>query len=236
MWTEDEMVAMSADVKERALDLAYESEVASKLHDLASTGASAQWLAEFLQEAVSHEVLPWQVGEAIAEAVLEDSQGVTLPWNVRRDERNPRASLQGADIVGISDEPQGSRLVFGEVKSSSDQNSPPTVVTGKSGMDKQLERLIEDNKLKFALIKWLSARVDDEAGISFNEALTAFIDSKGTSVRFIGVLVRDTPANKNDVSRRGRALGGQVPEPGSVELYAMYMPRPMAEWTGWVAA
>ena len=73
------MVAMSDDVTERALDLPHESEVASKLHDLASTGASAQWLAEFLGEAVSHEVLPWQVGEAIAEAVLENSHSVIFP-------------------------------------------------------------------------------------------------------------------------------------------------------------
>ncbi len=227
---------MSADITERARDVTFENDVANKLQDLASTGASAEWLAEFLDEAASHEVLSWQVGEAIAEAVLESSHGVNFPWNVRRDERNPRASLQGADIVGISEEPQGCRLVFGEVKSSSDQSSPPRVVTGKSGLDKQLERLIEDNKLKYALIKWLLARVGEAAGTSFDEALTAFIESEGTSVRFIGVLVRDTPASEKDVSRRGRALGGQVPEPGSVELYAMYMPRPMAEWTGWVAA
>lgn len=230
------MAAMSAEVTERALDLAYESEVAGKLHDLASTDTSARWLAEFLDEAVSREVLPWQIGEAIAEAVLEGSRGVIFPWNTRRDERNPRASLQGADIVGISDEPQGSRLVFGEVKSSSDRNSPPIAVTGKSGLDRQLERLIDDNELKYALIKWLAARVGGADGTSFDEALTAFIGSGGASVRFIGVLVRDTPANENDVSRRGRALGGQVSEPGSVELYAMYMPRPMAEWTRWVAA
>ncbi len=230
------MVAMSADITERARDVTFENNVANRLHDLASTGASTEWLAEFLDEAVSNEILPWQVGEAIAESVLEGSQGVNFPWNVRRDERNPRASLQGADIVGISDEPQGCRLVFGEVKSSSDKNSPPTVVTGKSGLDRQLERLVNDRKLKYALIKWLSARVGDAAETSFDEALTAFIESKGTSVRLIGVLVRDTPANEKDVSRRGRALGGQVPEPGSVELYAMYMPRPMAEWAGWVAA
>lgn len=230
------MVAMSDDITERARDVTFENDVADRLQDLASTGASTEWLAEFLDEATSNEVLPWQVGEAIAEAVLENNHGVNFPWNVRRDERNPRASLQGADIVGISDELQGCRLVFGEVKSSSDQNSPPSVVTGKSGLDKQLERLIDDKKLKYALIKWLLARVGDAAESSFDEALAAFIESEGTSVRLIGVLVRDTPANERDVSQRGRALGEQVPEPGSVELYALYMPRPMAEWTGWVAA
>lgn len=153
---------MSADVTERALDLAYEHDVAGRLRDLASTGASAEWLTGFLEDAVSHEVVPWQVGEAIAEVILEKDHSVTFPWNTRRDERNPRASLQGADLVGISNEPLGNRLVFGEVKSSSDVTSPPGVVSGKSGMDRQLERLIDDAKLHFALIKWLVARTEGE--------------------------------------------------------------------------
>lgn len=235
-WTEDEIVAMSADITERALDLAFESDVAERLQDLTSTGASAEWLTEFLDEAVSDEVLSWQVGEAVAEAVLENSHGVIFPWNTRRDERNPRASLPGADLVGISVEPRGCRLVFGEVKSSSDASSPPGVLTGKSGMDQQLERLIEDNRLHFSLIKWLVARVsDEESGAKFDEALAAFVQTRGSSVRLVGVLVRDTYPRESDVSARGRALGERVSEPSSVELHAMYMPKPMDGWIEWVA-
>ena len=86
--------------------------------------------------------------------------------------------------------------------------------------------------MKYALIKWLLARVGDASETSFDEALAAFIDSEGASVRLVGVLVRDTPADERDVSIRGRSLGEKVHAPGSVELHAMYMPRPMAEWTG----
>ena len=228
---------MSADITERALDLTFEGDIAGRLRDLASTGASAEWLTDFLEDAVSHEVVPWQVGEAFAEAVLESSHGVLFPWNNRRDERNPRASLQGADLVGISEEHQGCRLVFGEVKSSSDVQSPPGVLYGKSGMVQQLERLIDNEKLRFALIKWLAARVADGAtGASFDEALAAFVRSSGSSVRLVGVLVRDTPARESDLSARGRTLGERVAAPGSAELHAMYMPRPMAQWVEWVAA
>ncbi|MCY3849376.1 MAG: hypothetical protein OXF75_01060 [Acidimicrobiaceae bacterium] len=236
-WTEAEVVAMSADITERALDLTFERDIAGKLEDLASTGASAEWLTGFLTEAMSRELLPWQVGEAIAETVLENSHGVVIPWNTRRDERNPRASLPGADLVGISDEPEGCRLVFGEVKSSSDTSSPPGVVTGRSGIVQQLERLIDDETLRFSLIRWLFARVDDDAiGASFDEALAAFVSTCGSSVRLVGMLVRDTPANERDVNLRGRALGERVSAPGSVELHAMYMPRPMDRWVEWVAA
>lgn len=228
---------MSTDISERALDLTFETDIARRLKDLPSTGTSAEWLTSSLEEAISHEVLSWQVGEAIAEAVLEDSHGVVFPWNNRRDQRNPRASLPGADLVGISVEPKRCQLVFGEVKSSSDPSSPPGVLTGKSGMDQQLERLIDDRKLHFSLIKWLSARVDDHKTVTlFDKALTAFIQTSGSSVRLIGVLVRDTSACESDVSARGKALGEKVSSPGSVELHAMYMPRPMAQWIEWVAA
>ena len=228
---------MSADITERALDLAFESEITSKLQDLSSTGASAEWLTSFLEDAVSHELLPWQVGEAIAEAVLEDSHGVVLPWNNRRDERNPRASLPGADLVGLSDERPGARFVFGEVKSSSDTSSPPSVLSGKSGMDQQLERLIDEPQLQYALIKWLFARVnDEETEALFDAALSSFVSSSGASVRLVGVLVRDTSPTERDVTTRGKALSERVLAPGSVELHAMYMPRPMAQWIEWVAA
>ncbi len=234
--TEDEVAAMSDDIADRALDLTHEQSIVSSLQ-LASANVSDEWLSDFLEESVSHEVVPWQVGEAIAEVVLEDSYGVVFPWNNRRDERNPKASLPGADLVGISEEPEGGRLVFGEVKSSSDRNSPPGVLSGKSGMDQQLERLIDERKLHWSLIKWLGARVyDDETAASFNKALASFVQTKGTSVRLIGVLVRDTKVNENDVSTRGRSLGDKVEAPGSVELYALYMPKPMANWTEWVGA
>ena len=229
------MVAMSGNTTERALDQNFENDVAQRLQDLASTGASAEWLTRFLDDEPSDEILPWRVGEAIAEAVLEDSHNVIFPWNMRRDERHPRASLPGADLVGISVEPHGCRLVFGEVKSSSDASSPPAVVTGRSGMVQQLERLIDDNRMQRSLIKWLTARIgNDDKAASLDEALIAFVETRGTSVRIIGVLVRDTPPRESDVSARGRALGQRVCEPGSVELHAMYMPKPMDRWTEWV--
>ncbi len=228
---------MSADITERVLDMAFENNITSKLQDLSSTGASDEWLTSFLDKAVSHEPLPWQVGEAIAEVVLEDSHVVVIPWNNRRDERNPRASLPGADIVGLSDEHQEARFVFGEVKSSSDTRSPPGVLTGKSGMVQQLERLVDDQQIRFALIKWLFARVGDEkTGALFDAALAAFVETCGASVRLVGVLVRDTSASEKDVNSRGKALGAKVPVPGSVELHAMYMPRPMAQWIDWISA
>ncbi len=236
-WTEGEIVAISSDITDRVLDLTFERNVAEMLQDLDKTRASSQWLKQFLEEAVSHDVVPWQVGEAIAETVLKKEHQVIFPWNTKRDERNPRSSLPGADLVGISVEPGGHRLVFGEVKSSSDKSSPPSVVTGKNGMNQQLERLAGDDKLRLSLIKWLFAHVhDQETCSSLKEAFAAFVETRGASVRLVGMLVRDTDPSEDDVNARGRSLGEKVTAPGSVELHAMYIPRPMAEWIKWVAA
>lgn len=156
-----------------------------------------------------------------------------------RDKRNPNANLPGADLVGISLEPGRCRFVFGEVKSSSDPSSPPTVLTGKSSMVRQLERLIDDHKLRFTLIKWLFVRVEDQdgnTGTTFDKALSAFVETCGAAVRLIGVLVRDTPARERDVSTRGKTLGEKVQSPGSIELHAMYMPKPMTQWIEWIVA
>ena len=225
---------MSGNISERALDVKSENAVVRKLQDLASTGASAQWLSGFFENAITHEVPSWQVGEAIAHVVLERGGDVIFPWNTKRDERNPRANLQGADLVGISIRPQERQFVFGEVKSSSEDRSPPAVMSGESGMGRQLERLIDNPSLLFWLIKWLGVRVRDAVEAAYDEALTAFVTSNGASIRFIGMLVRDTSPNENDVRASGRTLDEKVSEPGSVELHALYMPRPMREWTQWV--
>ena len=234
--TTDDVATVRGEIVDRVLDLTHERSVIDNLR-LASAKVSGDWLNDFLEEAVSHEVESWQVGEAIAEVVLQNSHGVVFPWNNRRDERNPKASLPGADLVGVSEEPGGSRIVFGEVKSSAELKSPPGVVSGRDGLDQQLERLIDNQDLQFSLIKWLGARVgDDKTRAIFNKALASFVETNSASTRVIGVLVRDTEPDENDVSRRGRALGDRVVAPGSVELYVLYVPMPMDDWADWAAA
>lgn len=59
--------------------------------------------------------------------------------------------------------------------------------------------------------------------------------TRGAALRLVGVLVRDTDPNENDVSTRGRSLGSELGEGGSIELHALYMPTPMDRWTELVA-
>jgi len=228
---------LAADVRERVFDLAFSDEVEAQMRDLAQTDFSTEWLDSFLAAGRQNDVLPWQVGEALVEAVLEAEFAVVLPWNTKRDQRTPKASLPGADLVGLCQVNDEWHLVFGEIKSSSDKACPPGVVHGKSGLVQQLERILNDPSVQFELIRWLMARVPDgELSSGFSEALTRFVNTRGAGTRLIGSLVRDTSPNELDVSTRGRNLGGLIGDPGTAELHVWYLPIPMADWPGLVAA
>ena len=49
-----------------------------------------------------------------------------------RDRRTPRASLRGADLIGFHCENEALFLLLGEVRTSSEKNTPPRVMRGDS--------------------------------------------------------------------------------------------------------
>lgn len=235
--TSDELDAAKPEITERALDLAFCSSLNEHMMDLAQTGMAAAWVSDFLEEANTTNVLGWQVGEALAEALLEADHSVIFPWNGRRDQRIPKASLPGADLVGISVVDGEALLVFGEVKSSSDLSNPPGVLSGKSGMIQQIERILQDRAVQLELIRWLSARATEgDVATLFNEALARFVNSEGNEVRLVGALMRDTAPSEDDVSQRGQQLGDLATGPGTVELLVWYLPIAVKDWPGLVAA
>jgi hypothetical protein len=110
------------------------SEVEARLHDtegaedfeahlrgLANTGFKRDSLGAILAAEVPEE-RDWAIGEAMAEAHLQQAHDVVWPWNMERDKRTPKASLSGADLVGFQVEGDVLRLALGEVKTSSDKN------------------------------------------------------------------------------------------------------------------
>jgi len=143
-------------VNPRLTDQENVAQVEADLRDLATTDMETETIERLLRS--TSPVKPWEVGEAMAECLLEDFYGVIWPWNMERDKRTPRASLPGADLVGFWQEGDDVYLVLGEVKTSEDIHTPPNNMTGRSGMIKQLEGLVHNHKLHFCLMKWLSPR------------------------------------------------------------------------------
>jgi hypothetical protein len=212
------------EVAPRLHDEAGKTDFTAHLNSLASTGFAQDSLQAIL-EAEHTEERDWAVGEALAEAWLSREHGVVWPWNMERDKRTAQASLPGADLVGFLTQGNETHLVLGEVKSSSDRNTPPNVMTGRKGMTRQLENLATNEGLLHTLLRWLQPRCrGNSAEPHFNAAIRTLLQSGNKAMTLFGVLVRDTQPDERDLRSRGQYLAGIVNAPAGCHLLALYLP------------
>jgi len=215
---------MGTDVAARLHDAQGADDFETHLRGLANTGFARDSLAAILAAQVPEE-RDWAVGEAIAEAHLQQAHSVIWPWNMERDKRTPRASLPGADLVGFQVKGDLVRLALGEVKTSSDTNTPPNVMSGRGGMRHQLEELAHNLTLIGQLLKWLQPRCKGTAyEASFDLAVSLLLESGNRAVVLFGVLIRDIPPDQRDLSARGQLLAKSLEDPTRCHLIALYLP------------
>jgi len=203
------------------------------LNGLALTGLGKESLSAVLN-AEQPEERAWAAGEALAEAFLEENEDVIFPWNMERDKRNPFGSLPGADLVGFVNKETGCRFVLGEVKSSSEQQYPPQVMSGRSynpgdnnhaGMGHQIYKLANDLTAICQLIKWLLPRIrGTEYQPNYEQAAITFFNSGNKEISLHGILIRDTQANEKDLSLPGMAFRRDFSNPTTCQLIALYLP------------
>jgi hypothetical protein len=209
-------------------DLGFEAD----LRALATTGMATEFVERVLRAIPEFE--GWEIGEALAECVLRTDSGLDVhwPWNTVRDRRTPRASLPGADLVGFCNYNDMALLVFGEVKTSSDSNTPPKVMNGGSGMAWQLEKNATLLDIQRTLLQWLHARCTSESFQTlYKQAVSRFLASEGKELLIIGVLLRDTTPDENDLQSRGMWLSHRLLAPTRTELFAWYLPVPISDWS-----
>ena len=215
---------IESSVKSRLYDIEGNTDFETHLVGLANTGFARESLKAIMEEE-THEDRDWAIGEALAEAYLENEYGISWPWNMKRDMRNPRASLPGADLIGFRIDGEDVRLVLGEVKSSSDADTPPNVMYGQSGMIHQIDKLAKNLSLIYQLLKWLLPRCKGtKHETNFNKAIGLFLESGNKDIALIGVLVRDTQPNMLDLQAGGRTLAGTLQFPTTCHLIAIYLP------------
>lgn len=203
----------------------------STLLGLATTGMETEFVGRLLN--ATSEPKSWEIGEALAECLLRDGadREVHWPWNTVRDRRTPRASLPGADLVGFQCEGDAVLLLFGEVKTSSDRSTPPSVMNGGSGMAWQLERSASQLDVQRSLLQWLYARCATDLHLQlYEKAVARYLSSEGTDFLLVGVLIRDTEPSELDLKARGRSLAAALPQPTRIELVAWYLPVRIAKW------
>lgn len=215
---------MTSDVASRLHDEEGATEFEAHLRGLANTGFARDSLNAVLAAEIPEE-RDWAVGEAMAEAYLEREHQITWPWNMERDKRTPKTSLPGADLVGFRTDGEHAHLALGEVKTSTDAQTPPGVMSGRSGMTHQIDDLVTNLSLMCQLLKWLQPRCKGtEHETSFNAAVGLLFDSGNKAIALFGVLIRDTQPNELDLKARGQALAEAIQGPTTCQLIAMYLP------------
>ncbi|TBD80691.1 hypothetical protein [Rhizobium ruizarguesonis] len=227
-------IFLKGPVYQRVTDSTFTEGFEQDLLGLATTDMGRDIVRDIL--AASPPPVDWEVGEAMAECLLECEFSVRWPWNENRDRKTPRASLPGADIVGFIGEGEETRFLFGEVKTSSDLNRPPGVMSGRSGLAHQLETLRSNLSVHSNLLKYLMARCKGTPFESrYQTAVKRFVTSGGKDIELVGILLRDTQPHEDDLRTRGQSLAGHSTPP-RVRLDAWYMPRPISEWVALATA
>ena len=204
----------------------------SELRGLATTKMETEFVKSLLKNV--HKPLGWEIGETLAECAFRDDSGrqVIWPWNTVRDRRTPRASLPGADLVGFCRENEKVTFLFGEVKTSSDPETPPSVMSGGSdGLPWQLERNAKRLDIQRTLLQWLQARCRNEHFHElYKKAASRYLASEGKDLILAGILIRDTVPNELDLRARSIALSAKFDAPTRFDLVAWYLPLPIANW------
>lgn len=218
-------------VRDRLRDSEEAEPFAAELAGLAGTGLGVE-AVEAVLSAERSEREPWEVGEALAEVLLEEYRGVVWPWNKERDKLTPKASLPGADLVGFVKLGGGdAALAIGEVKTSGDGNTPPGVMSGRTGMAHQLQRLEDNPELQGTILKWLRARCKGTPyWAHYESAVVRFLNSSARDFVLFGLLMRDTSPHVLDLEARGKTLGDNATAPTAYELNAWHLPCPVEEW------
>jgi hypothetical protein len=229
---------LNNEVKNKLLDTPQKNKMLSILEALKSeTGfeKSETLLADiqFLSDD-SVEVQNFRIGEALAEVCLEKHFNCRFYWNELRDARNPKGNKTGADLVGFIEIGNEILFLFGEVKTSSERNSPPQVMTNPMGMEDQLRDLYNDQNKRFNLIRYIQSKIGVSNNINFqndfNNAIRNYYGQNEGKYMLYGILVRDTGVNENDVKVSYNKLKNEILDPIGLKLLAIYVSISKHQW------
>ncbi|HEX7608079.1 MAG TPA: hypothetical protein VF370_01990 [Candidatus Cryosericum sp.] len=223
-WTRDQLdEALVGPIAEIVFDDAGTADLRGLLAGIPDTDFEQTALESILSQ-TQQALEDWRVGEALAETYLADNRRCFFPWPDGRDEKKSGSSLPGADLVGFQDAGEDDHFAFGEVKTSSDQNHPPGIMYGRTGLKQQLEDLRDDPSLRNELVKYLGHRANKAKWKERYQCAAKHYLRNNDDVRIFGVMVRDVAVDQNDLEGRANSLGTNCPSNMVFELLAIYLP------------
>lgn len=229
--------AFSTSVKSSLLDVEGTSELVSEFtnefEDLKTTDFEDTYLLDiFRLDDIIDEHNPWRVGEAFAEYYIEETTTAKFYYNELRDARNILGNKTGADLLGFIEVSGEILFLFGEVKTSNQDKSPPQVLYGRTGMIDQLKNLADNRKSQKQLIRNFGFKVKDlDKDNPFRkDFLQALIHFNSNKLHLFGVLIRDTKPNEDDLRSRFKSLSKSIIKETNLKLIALYVPVKMEDW------
>jgi hypothetical protein len=218
---------LKSSLKGRASKILFDDEGTGQLEINLSSIVDTDFEAESVKRIISSKRKPenWSVGEALAESYLTCHRKCFFPWPSSRDQKNPKSSPTGADIVGFQEiDNQNCRFAFGEVKTSDQKKCPPSVIYGPHGLKQQLKDLCVDCKKKDSLVLYLGHHSEGSSwGQQYKEAAKRYIKNS-EDLSLFGFMVRDVTPNKDDLRDITEELAANCSPPTSIELLALYLP------------
>ena len=222
---------LSTRVSEKFYDQEVTRNLAEQL-DVSESGFNGDFIRDIVQ--TNPDYTDWKIGECIAECFLEDDKQARFYHHFGRDLKNQKASQSGADLVGIVNLDGEAVFLFGEVKTSGSAESPPGVMHGESGMMRQLGNIRDSRTLRFDLINWLAFKClynnTKEAKKDFITALKVYKTSQNMKVALVGILIRDTAPNEDDLRLGYERFSGETTPEMSLGLSALYLPIRIGEF------
>lgn len=139
------------------------------------------------------------------------------------------ASQAGADIAGYVLQADGTYcFLFGEVKTSSEKKSPPSVMTHiHSGMAVQLQRVSDSRGYQRTLMFYLRERSQDAANRPFTNRRLKFGSWQIPGGR---CALRDTKPDVLDVRAPMAKMRAQLPTQQLCHLYVLHTCLPTSDW------
>lgn len=194
---------------------------------LETTGFGTSLIKEVASEAPNpHD---WQIGEVLAQVLLEDTENTRFPWPPTWDNRSTTASLPGADLVGFIGADGDERFAFGETKTSDAEDVLNSVIYGSDGLRDQLDRLMRISERRVSLVAWLLVRSSGRPWkAAFDRAKTRFAKNPRDIV-IIGVLLRCRDYDQSHLELVRKHLESLMTTE-SVLLVGYYLPIEIRLW------
>lgn len=223
-------------LKNRVNEKFYDSEGTLNLQNLFEDIDSTEFDFKILRSMFTSENTPidWKIGEKISECFLEDYHNSIFPYNDSRDAKDSRSNLPGADLVGYVTIDDKTLFLFGEVKTSDQQQNPPGVVYGSDGLIQQLNEIKDDSKKRKELIMWLGHKIsplhdDDTKKITWRQASISYY-SHNEEFKIFGVMIRGVAPNENDLKLVFENVIPNMKDEIYFELISLYLPISKSEY------